>query len=188
MTSVYANLGNLCLNAGRGAEALECSAHALMIAEEIGDRRSAAIAMENLSLSHLGLGRHEDARHWLKKGQTLARRLGDQERIFSLRLVGIEIALAAGGGARVGRLIQQAEALLDQGGFEAERPRFLRLCAQFQIKKGDRASARAIRDEGLRVARKQHNRIEENRLLALEEILGAATENGGGGKHAGSRR
>ncbi len=169
MTSVHANLGNLHLNAGRAAEALECSARALSIAEEIGDRRSAAIAMENLSLSHLGLGRHEDARHWLKKGQTVARRLKDKERIFSLRLVAIEIALSTGGAVRVDRLIRQAEELLDQGSFEAERPRFLRICAQFQIQKGNRAGARELRDEGLRVARKQHNRAEEKRLLALEE-------------------
>ena len=88
------NLGSLALGLEAPREALEHSRAALKVAQGIDDRRAVAIAQENLALAQAALRRGAEARAALAEARTLARGIGDAERLVSLDLAEAEIDLA----------------------------------------------------------------------------------------------
>lgn len=171
LTAVHANLANLCLVRERNLEALEHSAKSLEIAEQIKDRRSAAIALENLVLSHLALKQFEDSYNSIRKAYKLARQIGDNERLLSLELAEIELLLAEDKITPVGAMLKKAEENLEKGGFEAERPRLLRLSVWAHLKAGRLPEAREVATQAIKEAHLQNNRTEEDRVAKLQTIL-----------------
>ena len=171
MTAVHANLGNLCLVQERNVEALEHSAKALEIAEQIKDRRSAAIALENMALSHLALKQFEESHKCVRKARKLAREINDRERLLSLDLAEIELLLAEDKITRVRPRLLRAQEALEKGGFEAERPRLLRLSAWAHQKAGRLPKAGKVTAQAIKEARRQNNRTEEDRAAKLQKVL-----------------
>jgi RNA polymerase sigma factor (sigma-70 family) len=173
-TACHANLGNLALIQRRFGQALKSSARALEIARAIDDRRSEAIALENLALSHAGLGGAADADAALDAALKIARAIGDRERELSLELAAIECELSAAARppvavppAGIQRRLSQAAATIKKQGFEAERPRLSRLSIQFRLAVGRNGGIdRFIRD-ATALCRRQHNRPEEKRIRLL---------------------
>jgi RNA polymerase sigma factor (sigma-70 family) len=171
----HTNLGNLAIIQGRFEPALKANARALEIARAIGDRRSEAIALENLVLTYGGLGRPADAARSLDAAMAIAREIGDRERELSLELAAIEGALgAAGNGApepELGRRLTRAAAAIKKHGYEAERPRLMRLSIQCHLAAGRPDRARRLVREATALCRRQHNRPEEKRIGKLERKL-----------------
>jgi len=171
------NLGNLALIQGRWRRALDCSTRARNLARGIGDRRSQAIALENVALANIGLGENDAARRALRQARRIAEAIGDAERLVSLDLVEIERRLASrrlalGRPAGVDRMLDKAERTIDAKGYAAEAPRLARLRAHAQVLRGDDKTSRKAIADAARVCRKQRNRPEEKRTLALEKLLG----------------
>ena len=176
------NLGSLALNQGKWRRALDRNARALELAREIGDRRSQAIALENLALAHVGLKESDKALDVLRDARETAKAIGDEERLFSLDLVEIEIE--AGGlsaATEPGELpdkVEGAEQVLRRKGYTSEVPRLLRLKAQAHALSGEDNEARGILRKAIRECRKQKNRPEEKKALALQERLSALRSKG----------
>ena len=165
------NLANLALAQGRWSDALHCAAEALDMSRAGGDRRSQAIALENLALAHIGLKQASNARRALREARRIAKTIGDQERLFSLDLVEIEWLLDRGTLRGVATKLQRAGETLRAKGYTAELPRLLRLRARAEIVRGDQESARRALAEARREAERQKNAPEERRIRALERLL-----------------
>lgn len=163
LTAVTANLANLCLAVNRGDEALKYSEQSLALAQRSGDRRSAAIAMENMALSQLLLRNFDRARRNLAAGRKIAKDIGDTERTFSLDLVEIELALSEGAEVPE-RKINKALEVLALRGFESEKPRLLRLIAMSQICRGHIAEGATTAALAMEACRNQNNITEQRRI------------------------
>lgn len=107
-TAVLANMANLMLLAQRWTQALENSLRSEEMALEMGDRRSAAIALENRALSEIGLGDFDAAAQSIERGRALARDLIDEERLLSLTLTEVEMLLARGDVPGASEALQRA--------------------------------------------------------------------------------
>ncbi len=112
----------------------------LDLARLIGDRRSEAIALENLALGHIALAQREETAEALRQGRKIARKIKDKERLFSLELVEIESRLARPGIAANRRSLLAIKAkltaagqTLKKAGYTAELPRLLRLQTRAHI-------------------------------------------------------
>ena len=172
VAAAHGNLANLRLAQERGPEALDHSARSLEEALRIGDRRSAAIALENLTLSNILLGQFDDARKSLGKARRLARRIGDAERLFSLDLVDIEIRITEGRSRGVRKKLSSAAEVLEASGYQSDAPRLLRLSAQAYQNAGRPAEAKDAAKQCLTEARRQGNRCEEDRIRKVLLSLG----------------
>jgi tetratricopeptide (TPR) repeat protein len=166
------NLSNLALIEERWQEAFDAAVQALELARRIGDRRSQAIALENQALACLGLGRLEAARESEEEARRLARAIGDRERQLSLDLVAIECHLTAGTSnegtvAQIGTLLNKAKEM----GLNSEVPRILRLQAAAQARHGAAIQAQRTLELALKECRRQKNRSEEKRLVALKTLF-----------------
>ena len=132
---------------------------------------SEAIALENLALGYIGLGQSGPALRSLIEARGLAQTIHDQERLFSLDLVEIELLLAEGKLESVfGKLAKAAE-VMKKSKYASEAPRFLRLSADAEIKAGRREEALKTLKKGLEECRKQKNRPEEARMVVLQKML-----------------
>lgn len=173
ISACHANIANLFLARDSYRDALVHSAKSLDAANRIGDRRSGAIALENLALAHLGLNQYDQSIKHIREGGKIARALGDMERNFSLELATIELMLAEGDSAAAVRRLEKALKQLNEYGFEAERPRFLRLraLASFQSKKI--AEAREIAAQAISEAHRQGNKTEETRSKRQQALITA---------------
>ncbi|MGI8908357.1 MAG: ATP-binding protein [Candidatus Sumerlaeaceae bacterium] len=171
LTATHANLANLFLSQQHGVDAMRHSAAAYEIAEKIEDRRSAAIALENLALSNLILHNPGECRKLVKQANRVAEELGDAERMFSLELVDIEAAIVEKPGNGLAKRLAKAERSLQLFGYEAERPRLLRLTAQHHARTNDPAKAKVAAALALDAARKQNNVPEQGRTRALIQNL-----------------
>lgn len=171
------NLSNLALGEEQWPEAYAAAAEALALARRIGDRRSQAIALENQALACIGLKRMEEAQRCEEEGRRLAEALGDRERLLSLELTTIERRLAQGTtdaetAKRLGELLNQAREM----GLLSEAPRILRLQAAALGRHGSLVQARRTLEAGLSECRRQRNRPEEKRLVALKEFFTSSQE------------
>ena len=165
------NLSNLALTEERWKDAFDAAVRALDLARRIGDRRSQAIALENQALACLGLGRLEAARECEEDARRLARAIGDRERELSLDLVAIERqitarATTADTAAQIGVIFNKAKEM----GLNSEIPRILRLLATAQASQGLAAQAQRTLENALKECRRQKNRPEEKRILALKTL------------------
>ena len=170
--ATHTNVGNLALGDEQWKEALRCNRRALELAREAGDRRAQGIALENIALAHIGLGRDAEVRRFLRDARRTARAINDQERLFSLELVEIEARVARK--RPLGLLDRLADALktLRRKGYTAELPRLLRLRAEAELITNKKSKARRTINEALRECRKQKNRAEERKIARLNEHLG----------------
>jgi hypothetical protein len=151
---------------------LSFNTEALKLARKIRDRRSQAIALENIAPAYIGLDRAAEARRALRDGRKTAEAIGDRERLVSLDLVGIEERLARKELHGVDESLKQAERSVRTRGYAAERPRLLRLRVQADILSGREQQAGQTLREAIRECRRQKNRTEEKRILALKGQLG----------------
>ena len=165
--AAHANLGNLALLQKRWAEAMDQNARSLDLARTTGDRRSQAIALENLALGHLALGESNEFGRCLKEGRKIAREIGDRERLFSLDLVEIESLLARDNPQEALDRLAPAEETLEGQGFEGERPRLLRLRTHALTAAGRTKEAEKTAQRALRECAKQRNGAEEQRLKGI---------------------
>jgi len=168
LSAAHANLANLYLTREEYPNALKESALSLELAEGSGDRRSAAIACENLALSNLGLGHLEETRRWIDEGKEIARKLKDKERLFSLDLVKLEAALLSHEGNGVKGLLKRLGESLEKNGYVTETPRLLRMRALHAHNKGQNKEALAHAERALEEAQKHHNAPERTRLKRLK--------------------
>ncbi len=173
-TWIYGNLANLGLVRGQYPQAVEHGAKSLQLAASIGDLRSQAIAHENLALGYLYLCQPDERDKNLRQGRTIARKIGDRERLFSLDLVEIEAALEDHKDncrdqslVRVKKKLAGASEALENGGFRLEVPRLKRLEARFYLLKGHRPEALEAIEKGIEESARQQNRVEEKRLQEL---------------------
>ena len=172
LTAAHANLANLYLARDSDAtRALEHSARALAVAKEIGDRRSAAIALENLALASGLLKRFPEAAKCLREARAIAADIGDLERLLSVDLAEIEVDLEKGGGRKLLGKIRAAGAAIDERGFESERPRCLRLLARVQMRVPDHGEAISAAHAAMAEARRQQSGSEERRVRTLLQEL-----------------
>lgn len=171
--AIHSNMGSLGLAEERWSEAIEADSVALELAGRIGDRRSEAIALENLALGHIGLGEFEVAGARLAAARKIAGAIGDRERAFSLKLVEAQWDLAQAQSEGVAGRMEAAQARLKQEGFEAEWPRLLRLWAWALHLEGEDSKARRVLRRGFKQCQAQGNRVEEKRLGVLEKKIGA---------------
>jgi tetratricopeptide (TPR) repeat protein len=166
--ATYSNLGNLALLRQAWAEALEYNSRGLELTRGIGDRRSQAIALENLTLTHLGLGKPEEARASLREACKIARDIGDRERLLSLDLVEIEMRLSRNDVEGIFERLEEARRQLDRRGYLAEWPRLLRLHAHAELLCGKEKGAKQSIKKAISECQKQKNRSEEKKIRALE--------------------
>jgi RNA polymerase sigma factor (sigma-70 family) len=172
--ATLSNLSNLALGEDHWQDAWEAAAQALELARTIGDRRSQAIALENQALASLGLRRFEQSAAAEEEARGLAKKIGDQERLLSLELVAIERAaeqLAAGTAPKLLERLEQARQQAERMGLLAELPRILRLKVRLHLLERDLAQTRRILTKALTECRRQKNKSEERRLLALQDAL-----------------
>lgn len=167
----HTNLANLSILQESWDEALQYGKRALEAARNILDRRSEAIALENLALTHANMEHYEEARKTLKQAMKIAIRNEDQERLLSLDLVEIELDILEGKMKFTMDKLDTATQLLNKHEFYAELPRVLRLVAQAEIALGDSREAERTLRRAFRECGKQQNKSEEKRLIALEAKL-----------------
>jgi class 3 adenylate cyclase/tetratricopeptide (TPR) repeat protein len=173
LTATHANLASMYLWRSQAVDAMRHSAAAVSIAEQIEDRRSTAIGMENLALSHIILKKPTEARKLVKQANRVAEELGDSERMFSLELVDIEATIAEKPTLAVVKRLSRAQDSLQTFGYEAERPRLLRLIALHHARSKDTSKAKAAAVAALEAAREQHTVPEVERSRALLRELRA---------------
>ena len=165
------NLGNLALVQEKWTEALEYNRKAVAIARKIGDRRSETIALENVALTHIGSKKLAAASSLLEKARKKASTIGDRERLFSLSLVEIEIAIARGDYREAAVQIRQAELTQKKSSYISEFPRLLRLQGLCQLLGGKTNQAKETLKMGIAESRKQKNRPEEKKIIAITEKI-----------------
>jgi len=176
--AVHANLGNLALVCERFSEAMEHNAQSRVLAERIGDRRSEAIALENLTLGHIGLRQFQEAKASLREARKIAREIADQERKVSLDLAEIELRLAEHDGrgsrhglGRVESALQVAQKEIEENGYLAELPRLWRLYAAAYGQGGREPEMRDALKKALEECARQKNRSEERRIKTLQKQI-----------------
>ena len=173
LTATHANLANLYLVRNQGVDAMKHSAAAFLIAEKIEDRRSAAIALENLAMCNLFMKNTAECRKLVKQANRVAEELGDGERMFSLELVDIEAAITERPGNGTSKRLAKAEHSMQLFGYESERPRLLRLTALHHARANDPIKAKAAAALAIEAARKQNNNPELGKTKALlQEMKG----------------
>ena len=166
--AVHGNLANLFLIQQEFDRSLVHGLQSLQIAEKIQDRRSAAIALENISLAQIGLERIDEAQFHLKQAREFAREIQDEERQFSLELVEIELILEINGSENLEEKIRQASQTLKTKQYFVEQPRLLRLQCLSKIKNGEKSEAKIIREKAIKAAEKQNNNSELQLLKAIK--------------------
>lgn len=166
------NLGNIAINQGDWAEALTCNQSAFDVALASGDERSQGIALENLALTQLGRGKAKDARKALGKARKTARKTKDEAQALSLDLVEVEARLFDGDSSGALEQLKQVRKTAEAKGYASEVPRILRLLAQARVLEGEIAKARRALDDAIRECRRQGNRPEEKRALAIGKPIG----------------
>jgi tetratricopeptide (TPR) repeat protein len=178
-TWIYGNLANLGLVREQYPLAVEHGARSLQLAVSIGDLRSQAIAHENLALGYHYLCQPDEVAKNLRQGRTIARKIGDRERLFSLDLVEVEALMSAGDEAglnkslgRVKKKLVESENTLKTEGFLVELPRLMRLWGQFHFLKNQKKETLEAVEKGLNEAARQQNRVEEMRLQQLRKRIG----------------
>lgn len=174
--ATYGNLGNLALNQEEWAQALEDSRRGLELARGIGDRRSQAIALENMALAQGALRQFAEAHGAMQEARRIASAISDQERLLSLDLTEIETQLAGGEAEGAGPRLEAAALQVEKKGYQSEWPRLWRLTARAAMQSGEeRRVGQALR-RALRECRKQKNLPEEKKVLALEAQWAASHE------------
>ena len=170
-SACHANLANLALARCDWKRAIEDARQSLELARRIGDRRSQAIAHENLALAHVGRKDFKAAAAALRAGRKIAEAIGDRERQFSLELVEVESLLLRDRVKGISGRLERAQREMDLAGFHSDVARLLRLQTWAQWIGGESSAARATLRRAVRICRKQKNRAEEKRLLALEKKM-----------------
>jgi tetratricopeptide (TPR) repeat protein len=128
--AAHANLSNLDLIERKPAQALDRAARSREIARAIGDRRSEAIAEENLGLGYVLARDFESARTHFDRALRLARTLNDVERQVSIGLGLVELELETDKASARSRRIQTLLKSIETHGFDDHRPRGLRNLAR----------------------------------------------------------
>ena len=165
------NLSNLDLTQNKFQLALEHGCTASKLARDTGDRRSEAIALENVSLAHTKLGQFAEANSSLRSAQAIANEIHDEERLFSLSLVELELLLAEGEISDVMDRFSTAQATLKRKKYLSELPRVLRLEATATLLTKDKGEAKKAIQKAFQEARKQKNEAETRILRRLERML-----------------
>jgi len=98
---------------GRGTEALETLSPALPIAESLGEPGLLARVHRGLSLLHLWIGPHEDAKEHAERAIVLARRIGDTSIEFWARWALAVLEGMRGDTAGMADAVDQVNALAD---------------------------------------------------------------------------
>ena len=166
------NLGSLALSRQEWDRASDLNQESLEIARSIGDHRNQAIVLENLALCHVGQEDTRKARSRLREARRAARMAGGAEQEFCLDLVEIEIRLLEGSTRGVLDQLASHRQTAKAKGYDAEAPRILRLTAQCQIKMGDATQTRRALTRAVKECRRQKNRPEEKRVMALGKSVG----------------
>jgi len=125
-----ANLANLALIEENPRRALRCAQKSRHIALEICDKRSEAIAEENLALACVMMRNAEKARAHFARALRLAAKLHDVQRQVSVRLGCVEMRLSLAGGAVSRGTVRKLLQSIEDNGFMDLRPRALRILAE----------------------------------------------------------
>jgi len=171
LVAVHTNIGNMEYKCRHYHKAQEHNTRALLLAKKTEDIRSEAIACENVALGYAALGDMKQAEAHFAKGLKLAEKLEDPERIASIRLGQIEIALEK---ATDGKSLEIPFQWLDEmreSEFAELVPRALRLTALAYERDGKTDRAFGKYQESLTSAEKMGNRFEaQESLLAMVEF------------------
>ena len=165
------NLSSLLLNQNRFANARARAEQAIELAREIQDRKSEAIALENLGLAQLGLKNYPSAKRALEKGTALANKISDQGSILSLELAAIELLLVQNSSdfKELNSRLIATQKTIAASGFESELPRLFRLRLLLAILQKKSGQVKQLLTQGRKICKQQQNKVEENKLLLLED-------------------
>ncbi len=182
VAAAYCNLSNLELGLRQYKAALSYAEKAIELSQQCENPRNEAVSWENLALAQLGLQDLESAVQSEKKAKALAEEMGDEERLFSLDLVRVEIRLAQARTISDEKIkqtrlkeiksdIQLLRKTLTNKGYRSELPRWLRLKLQAEILADRNRAAQRTYNQALKESKKQGNRPEQKRVLALKESM-----------------
>jgi non-specific serine/threonine protein kinase len=175
--------GTLAARQGDLAAAERLISESLELAEELGERQRAAIALNNLANLRLSRNNQEEAEMLYRQSAELAREVRDQR----LEAVAVEnlgsLKLIRGDVSRARILLEQAGELAFAAGDPRDVSSIERSLARVQLAEGRHDIARSLLADALRVSRDLGLKIE----LAESLELGAEVAAGSGDVHACAR-
>jgi RNA polymerase sigma factor (sigma-70 family) len=164
------NFANLALQQSHWKEAQEHSLAACELAKKIRDRRSEAIALENLALACLGRCDHAQCTQTLHRARKIAQGIGDKERLFSLELVEIEMRLKPPLTANMLTTFAVLQKKLGALGYHGELPRLLGLRGRAEHLAGAMPKAKRTFAQALALGQKQGNRAAMQKIRLLMDL------------------